>query len=246
MSQFCKFRVLLKEKAVTDHAIIIAMVLEMDAKFAEWVTQLPEGWGYVTINTPNDPEGVYERFYHIYADFWHVRVWNFYRCSRILLNEILLDQLDQLNGSAITPLLDSGTLQAHRHRSHAILSQLASDLCASVPSHLNHANPQPAPAAAGYFMLWPLYIAGAMVYAPESRRLWAIDRLRYIKRTTGIAQATSLANVLNRSGDLSPSDQTPEQSPRIYKDAVGEDDVEAGESEAWKQFLGTPGKYTQS
>lgn len=242
-SRFCNLRVPLKDDAVTDQCTVIAMILELDAELAAWATQLPRGWEYAIIDTPDRTEGVYERSYHVYLDFWHATIWNNYRCVRILLNEMLLDKLDHLNISTYTPVFRSVTLQTHRHRSCATVSRLVSDICASVPFHLTHAYLQPAPAAAGFFLLWPLYVVGAMVDVPDAPRLWVIDRLEYIRCTTGIAMAKSLANVLRRANDSSPSEQRINYNLWSYENVDDEHDEEAGESEGWKRFLGTPGKY---
>ena len=237
VSQFCNLRVLLKENAVTDQSTVIAMILKIDTELGAWPMQLSKDWDYAIIDTPDRTEGLYGRLYQVYADFWHAAIWNNYRSAHILLHETLLDQLDHVNGSTSPLVFRPAILQMHRHRSHALISRLASEICASVPFHLTHPHPHPAPAGAVFFLLWPLLVAGATVDVPDALRLWVIDRLEYIGSTTGTALATSLVNVLRSAETPSPHNQSIDLNPRHYEDIDDENVAEAGDSKGWKHYL---------
>ena len=237
VSQFCNFRVLLKENAVADQSTIIAMILKIDMVLGAWPMQLSKDWDYAIIDTPEGSEGLYGRSYQVYADFWHAAIWNNYRSAHILLHETLLDQLDHVDGSNFPLVFGPAILQTHRYRSRALISRLASDICASVPFHLTHPHPHPAPAGAMFFLLWPLFVAGAAVDVPDALRLWVIDRLEYIGSAAGIALATSLANVLRSAETPSPRNQSIDPDPRHYGDIDEENDAEAGDFKGWKRYL---------
>lgn len=54
----------------------------------------------------------------------------------------------------------------------------------------------------GYFLLWPLYLVGAMDIATEDVRTWVCQCLRTIGGTMGIFQAIALAGFLERHEDV--------------------------------------------
>ena len=244
VSRFCKLRTQIKEKLIPDESTIVLKILEMDHELEEWATQLPRDWNFTVSDISNGTEGMYERSYHVYPDFWRARVWNGYRCTRILLNEILWHYLDRHFSSTLNAVIDQATASTYRHRSCTVVDKLAGDICASVPFHLSDSRPGSVPAAIGFFLLWPLYVVGAVVDTPDARRLWAIERLYYIRQITGIAQAASLANVLKWAGAPSPSKRTVEWHSVGYRNVADENDEEHGSHEGWKEFIGTPGKYT--
>jgi hypothetical protein len=52
----------------------------------------------------------------------------------------------------------------------------------------------------GYFLLWPLYLVGAMDITTESLRLWIIKRLQFIWRSGDIQLPVAVAGPLEREG----------------------------------------------
>jgi hypothetical protein len=51
-------------------------------------------------------------------------------------------------------------------------------------------------ASGGYFLIWPLYLAGSMGLATEETRRWAIKALESVGRSMGIQQALTLVRIM--------------------------------------------------
>ena len=72
---------------------------------------------------------------------------------------------------------------------------------------------------------------------PAALRRWVIDRLEYIESTTGIALATSLANMLRSAENTSPRSQSMNGNPRNGEGIYDKNKAEVGDSKGWKQYL---------
>ena len=190
----------MKDEYVSDSSEIISSMLGFETELAAWAMGLPLSWSYSTAIAADSTDEVFEGYFHIYQDIWTASIWNNYRCIRILVNEYILGYLTRLT-SATYPFMPSEHRIQHQ-QSRNVLSQLASDICASVPFHLGHAHiplqsslSEP-PALGGYVLLWPLYIAATMDGGSKATRLWIAQRLKSIGDTMGIQQALSFSSVL--------------------------------------------------
>ena len=147
----------------SNSANIITSLCALDTEYEHWVSHLPTEFQYRTFPIPSYTrcDVVFGDHYHDYHSVWIGAVWNHYRCVRILVNEILLDQLsfmlqtfnpsDTIDPSMISqfesdPLFESdlgnATPDATFYASllfaaSATLHTLADDICASVPYFLN-------------------------------------------------------------------------------------------------------------
>lgn len=54
----------------------------------------------------------------------------------------------------------------------------------------------------GYFLLWPLFVAGSMDITTDSMRLWVVQNLRSVGHSMGIQQALVLAEVLQMKEEI--------------------------------------------
>jgi Fungal specific transcription factor domain len=71
--------------------------------------------------------------------------------------------------------------------------------CLDAPSICPENEPPQLPvlrASAGYFLLWPLFLAGSMGFSTEETQRWVIKALESVGRLMGIQHALVLANVL--------------------------------------------------
>jgi hypothetical protein len=57
-------------------------------------------------------------------------------------------------------------------------------------------------ASGGYFLLWPLYLAGCMDITTEPARRWVIQNLQFIGRSMGIQQALVVANFVENQEEI--------------------------------------------
>jgi len=139
-------------------------------------------------------------------------VWNHYRCVRILVHELLLDQLNHIFRHPENSIGFWENFSLYENQvlaSNTMLLQLSHDICASVPFFLGHTQPlsdgarrQPPKAVSGNLLLWPLYTAACTGLVSGLMRAWVADRLQMISDVLGIRQAAPLAHSLGLQQDL--------------------------------------------
>lgn len=213
----------------SDPEHVITTALAIDAEYESWGKTCPLQFIYQTVTLRQRSEEVFSDHYHVYNNLWIATVWNNYRSVRILLHEILLDQLCHLylnNPESSLLWNDLNFFENQVLASNSILLQLCHDICASVPYYLGFDpnadifSPRQVPkAVAGNLLLWPLYIAGCTDLVSDMMRDWAGGRLRWISDVIGIRQAAPLAFSMKRKQDLltwqneTEDDETPNISP---------------------------------
>lgn len=167
---------------------ILHTALQLDAELQAWANSLPEGWNYRTVRA-NQCEGVLENHYHVYHNLWTANIWNCYRTVRVLLGAMIT--------SSITALPTVSALDSNqRDQSRILMRDLSRDICASAPFHFRRheqAGTNHPTAVRGYFLFWPLYVAGL---ADREARPWVVSQLRAIGHKMGIQQAVTLADDL--------------------------------------------------
>lgn len=206
-SQLCEIRASIKDGSFTNPSSIISSLLALDTCVISWGTVRSSRWNYTTVFVDHqDPETVYDESYCVYKASWFAGAWNIQRATRIFLHEAILAQIDALTSSSspssLHPSDQDLDLLSQRFASLSTISSLASDICASVPYLLGHDRPlaeqisDPVPAACGYFLVMPLYLAGSTVGVPRQLRTYVLGRLRYIGWRLGVRQALLLAGIL--------------------------------------------------
>jgi hypothetical protein len=191
---------------------IIPALLALDAEYAEWASRCPPQFIYKTVNLKERSDEVFSDHYHVYSSIWVAKVWNSYRCVRILVNELLVDQFTHLfqHPKTTLPARDEST-DAQENQimaSNSTLLQLAHDICASVPYCLGYDNAldpalrEPPRAASGNLLLWPLYSAAVTGMVSPMMRDWVAGRLMLIAEVIGIKQAIPLAHSLMTMRDI--------------------------------------------
>lgn len=193
--------------------IIIPALLAIDAEYSQWISQCPPQFMYTTINLNHRSDEVFSDHYHVYSSIWIAKIWNSYRCVRILVNELLVDQLNHLFERPKSSLpFEENTISTYENQimvSNSMLLQLAHDICASVPYCLGYDNAldpalrEPPKAASGNLLLWPLYTAAVTDMVSPMMRNWVAGRLMLIAEVIGIRQAAPLAMSLMATKDIS-------------------------------------------
>jgi hypothetical protein len=202
----------------------------LDNKYSEIFQTIPSGWEYQTVYTDIESDAIYNGCYHIYYDYWIAQMWNGVRAIRILLHETIRDVL--LAGLAANPpIFNSSEHSLQLHASSQILYKLQADILASVPQHLGfvsqsdpnnmnsasndaasmpwahfseHNDEQfPIIRASGpYFLLWPLWLTGAMGTASKQIQDFVVKTLKVIAQSMGIQQAHVLATIIETKSKL--------------------------------------------
>ena len=184
---------------------VITLAEFVDSDLEDWKNSLPPAFAY-TIQHSANTEEAFSNTYHVYNSTWATSVWNVYRCTRILNQQVITDWLGR--NSMPNPALD----EAQRRKSKTLLANLAYDICASAPFILGPSPSsvypsRPPRAAAGVQLLWPFYLVATMEQRSAGMRAWIITRLEMIGRTMGIKQAESLANVLRTKREITAWDK---------------------------------------
>lgn len=197
----------INSKAVTNGRQILATAYGIEAELMTWLAGLPPNFMYTTIkNRAVDADflrrshGVlpYNNQYHVYGELWLGHTWNQYRCSRIVVTEIIMSCLRRLASDSAGGY-SSDELEIHYSRLRATARQLAVDICASAPDHLGlvgEASTGNRSHIGAVVLLWPLFLAGATENRTHVLRKWAVGCFKLIGHTMGIDQALALIEVL--------------------------------------------------
>lgn len=206
ITDLCEIRAHIKDGTLSDPMEIIERCLAVEKLTVAWAAARSTYWDHTTtFVVPGDPfysqEDIYDGHFAVYSALWIAGTWNIYRSTRIFIHEAILTQVDILltqSQSAEAAM----NLLSQRARSLAVIHETAADVCASIPYLLNHHKTRteqtedPPRAAAGYFVLTSLYLAGSTIGVPHAMRLYALSRLRYIGYRMGLGQALLLAKIL--------------------------------------------------
>jgi hypothetical protein len=222
---FASFQAAIKNGILNDPDSIIAAALQVDSEFFTLSRTMPPQWQHETIFTNADPELVYEGYCYLYANTWMAQIWSNLRVSRMFLNQIIVEQLRHSTSSPSSCPLPEKTIQYEL--ATATLVEMSSGICATLPQQAGYLlslssqtsatllsipslsssqsqksraqyRESTATAVGCYFVLWPLFIVGLMSVASTLQRYWVINRLRFIGNRSGIQQAITLAEILER------------------------------------------------
>jgi hypothetical protein len=184
--QFIDLNASVRQGEAVDANAIIRDALLLDNALEEWKTALPPAWKYRVVISPK-AQGTYDGQYHTYSDQWTARMWDHYRWTRILVHDLVLTHL------ILLPSLPAD-MHKQQTQSLAIISHLASRICASVSSQLYRPDPiipgvRPNCELTSVFMLlWPLKVAGSAIGVPDALHEWVLDVLKNIGQAMGIGQ----------------------------------------------------------
>ena len=217
---------------------MIQEILSLDQETISWRTNRPE-WSYNTIsNIPrsnSNPETTTitaaapltsqflsssssppTDFLELHHDIWMTYEWNYHRTARILLHKRLLECLDRLLLSSISPAdhhhqtnqqqsMMITEILSHKQNSIDIIRSLADQIFATVPQSLGDVdqrgrlvgaedvvgkiNASKCKGIGAYFLLWPIKILKSMSWATLDQRRFAEGVFERIRDFTGMKDA---------------------------------------------------------
>lgn len=133
VSSFVRFSAFRDGNSATNS--MLQQLIDIDEEFGDWENSLDGLWCYKTERAPHlPPAAVFEGEYHDYHDMWVARMWNHYRWSRILLNQLILDMSSKNTVSGQQLLISA----EGRRECLKTIRRLARDILASTPSHWRH------------------------------------------------------------------------------------------------------------
>ncbi|TAQ90657.1 hypothetical protein B7494_g1029 [Chlorociboria aeruginascens] len=205
VDEFSVFRASIADGTLQDPEIVLAMALKLDDELEVGFRDVPPGWGYRTVATPDayGPIYIYKGSFDIYYNYFTAKTFNTARAYRLLLNETIL----QYSMPGSPQYRTAGTN----------ISQLRSEILRSVPQHLGltsllSSSHSPAniqsdlssilrrgdwikpPAMAGYVLIWPLYVASRA--ADQEQREYILRCLRFVGKEMGILHGVVLASYI--------------------------------------------------
>ncbi|RHZ65256.1 hypothetical protein CDV55_107141 [Aspergillus turcosus] len=197
---------------------LLDVARHIDREFVLLAGNLPVQWHFRTMALDEPSELVLGSSYHVYPDVWVAAIWNKLRTCRLLLHQEICAQLSDI--LATTPEQYSALDASCYQSSFEVMQNLALQVLATVPQFcglvsmpsgdllqtgkdvFRDRSASGIPTVAGlYLLFWPLLTAGRIVKSDVQRK-WIVDRSRYIGRITGIQQAFSLADVVERHNFL--------------------------------------------
>ncbi|KAL6715362.1 hypothetical protein ACLMJK_007628 [Lecanora helva] len=204
-ADFCSLQVDLAQ-GNKDPEAILAHAMVIDAELTQWADKCPTRNMWKAIPTMTQCPDLLTDSWDTYRDIGVVFAWNHYRTIRILVNEVIVQQLTRII-ERLPHLIFKPILQDQITNSQEIILTLAQEICASVPFYLGrHATSnnsaydnlfQPQNAVLGRVLLWPLYTAGATTAeVSDPMRVWIAARLDKIADMMGVPKANALAKAL--------------------------------------------------
>lgn len=171
---------------------------EFPMHFTYDIVDIPPGQSFKVSDTWHVP--CFGTYRHVYSTWTLSNLWNNYRYSRILLNEVILNQLEQMvvHPVATPPSPDFKDLS---HRVCRVIRKLAREICESVPSVMELGqvrNGRNRSLMDGLALLFPLFVAGTVDGTGSPVRDWVRDCLSTIGVSMGIEQALTLVQMLEK------------------------------------------------
>lgn len=208
-------------------AEIMQQALELDQRFIDLFEHPPDAWAYDTVYTDDDPHLIWKGSYHIYKDTFAAQLWNAMRTCRIMLHEIIFNQL-RLSASAPTPLLSQSASVAQSNASVQISLEMQADILASISYDKTEpagrgSEEKPPMQSMGSFIRWPLYLVAVMDLSTDEIREWVVRRLQLIAEIEGVQQANIMASHLVNKDALQPWDPRQGENEVILEEVVYEE-----------------------
>ncbi|EAW07117.1 Zn(II)2Cys6 transcription factor [Aspergillus clavatus NRRL 1] len=184
---------------------VISEALDLDTALVNWAMTLGSRWTYTVVRTPPSSDmssahrPVYGATYHVYPDSVAALLWNFSRFVRLIIHAVI---------HGFSTKFAQAPAHAARRTEYATLArqsariqtQLAEEVCASVPPHLG---PEDGFSGTGALrLIWPLFLAGGADGVGAEMKAWIIGCLERIGGAVGIHQAVLMAGLLRRGGHL--------------------------------------------
>lgn len=207
----------------------VETALNFDAELMEWLIMFQLQYAYTTKSIEKRTDAVFADYYHIYPEIFTAIIWQHFRSTRILVNEIVVTQIASMyyqnkSPSPSTnqpPHVDTRSSKdislppgfpfaSNFYAAHTLLTTLTHDICASVPYFLNYHihgddwdNPEhPPPAALGNVLLWPLFMVGQLAATSPLMKTWVIDRMHKISEVMGVKQLGMIGRMLRKGEEL--------------------------------------------
>lgn len=175
---------------------LIERSLLLDARLQAWTISLSPAWSYQVIDDPRShlPKStyppMYNNRYHMYHGVSMATLWNNYRQTRIVLNEMI--RMMALRRWRVQNLPQH---QQIMYQATGIIEHMTGEICDSIPYYFISGE---VGFGSIYRVLWPLFIAGRCAAPESAAKEWAVQTLDLIGNFTGIQQAIGMSQLLKQ------------------------------------------------
>ncbi|KAJ5624570.1 hypothetical protein N7510_000879 [Penicillium lagena] len=197
-AKLCNLQAAIREGYPQEATYILSIARAIDSELMEIANMFVASFPYKTVKwTESHPNNMFEslhiahfdRRFHVYTSTEACDVWNKYRCARIIVNRLIFMQLHRLERKS----RDSSNHSSYKSQLpeiESLLKHLAIEICSSVPFQLGIAGrrkdslpfPEMIKPAAGFTLLFPLYLAATVDGYPDPTCLWVMTCLNFFGR----------------------------------------------------------------
>jgi hypothetical protein len=172
---------------------IVKKSIQIDQGYQAWEDSVTGIWRYKETRSSSGPSQ------HIYHDIMIAAIWNRNRGFRIHLHEVLLRCCTLIQSHPYGQTLPF-YFESTRSKSTSIIKEMIANIIASMPFCLgnidskgNVVDPAKPLPVAGYFAMFPLYLAMVSVEEGSETQSWLRGKLHYISDALGVRLAGNLA-----------------------------------------------------
>lgn len=196
---FCNYNASRTQQPNTNPWTLISDALAIDSAVEQYGLSLPMDWQFqivsiMELESHTDQGLFFAKTVHIYPSHRIAQMWNSIRMMRATLHDHILADIASLEQQG----LEAGSfsqIESLRTASQIIRKQQCEEICASVSQWLvNSQHRQPYSIAAGYFVVWPMFLAAQ--YQTDTCNEFAIRVLSWLGRELKIRSAAMAAEKL--------------------------------------------------
>ncbi|GKZ25247.1 hypothetical protein AbraIFM66951_003487 [Aspergillus brasiliensis] len=219
MAKFTGLQADVREGILLNSSEIVKIAMAIDLELEHFAGHVSANFTYKVETRPGGMSSCkhddtnfchYRGTYHIYQSIWSCNIWNNYRYTRILVNDMILTHLRSMALNDHQGL-DYSLFKDHCVRIRDLIRQLATDICCSIPFKFGvaghakkdvldslHTN-----AGTGFTLLLPLAIVALVDGSSSPMHDWAMKCFNVIGQGMGIGTALTLVRLLgNERGEL--------------------------------------------
>lgn len=182
-------------------AEILTTLIDLDDRLGAWVSTIPPEFAKWSVPCEEPSGNVFGSYFDVYDNGEAATILNSFRCVRAMVNDYILKGIN----STSSP---SPALEYRRDISAALVRDACNDVCATVPylvdsrRSANDTGITPT-IATGNTVMWALCVVADGSYTSvPGLSAWCCTQLHRIWETTGIQQAKSMAELIERGIDI--------------------------------------------
>ena len=176
---------------------VMADAISLDQKLSAWPSEAPETWRFDSVAYVHELDTIEtaEAYYgpvHKYPDLRAAFTYNKWRTCMILTHVIILNCAEWLSRTLCITMTE-------QEEAKLVLRTMVDEICASVPFQLGFISNEMGEKDAidphivgnfalrlgGYYLIWPLFVAGSVGCIPETQKMWLKHRLAHIGQREG-------------------------------------------------------------